>query len=206
MKALLLNGSPHEKGCTYTALAEVEKTLQARGIETEMLWLGKRPIQGCVACGSCAKTGRCAFDDEVNRLIDRLDDFDAIVIGSPVYYSAPNGQLIAFLNRLFYAGGRKMAHKVAASVVSCRRGGSTATFEQLNQYFGISNMVVATSKYWNQVHGARPEDVLRDEEGLQTMRSLGENIAWLLKTIEAGKNAGIEPPTYEPKLRTNFIR
>ena len=206
MKALLLNGSPHERGCTYTALCEVGKVLNRDGIETEVLWLGKQPIQGCVACGGCKNTGRCVFDDDVNRLIERLDEFDALVIGSPVYYSAPAGQLVAFLNRLFYAGGGKMAHKVAAAVVSCRRGGSTATFEQLNQYFGISNMIVATSQYWNQVHGACPEDVLRDEEGLQTMRTLGENIAWLCRLLENGKNAGIELPVYEPKLRTNFIR
>lgn len=206
MKALLLNGSPHEHGCTYTALCEVEKTLRARGMETELLWLGKQPVQGCVACGGCKNTGHCVFDDAVNRLIDRLDEFDAFVIGSPVYYSAPAGQLVAFLNRLFYAGGGKMAHKVAAAVVSCRRGGSTATFEQLNQYFGISNMIVATSQYWNQVHGARPEDVLRDEEGLQTMRTLGENIAWLCRLLDNGKQAGILPPAYEPKARTNFIR
>ena len=206
MKALLLNGSPHELGCTYTALCEVGKVLNRNGIETEVLWLGKQPIQGCVACGGCKNTGRCVFDDGVNRLIERLDEFDALVIGSPVYYSAPAGQLVAFLNRLFYAGGGKMAHKVAAAVVSCRRGGSTATFEQLNQYFGISNMIVATSQYWNQVHGACPEDVLRDEEGLQTMRTLGENIAWLCRLLENGKNAGIELPVYEPKLRTNFIR
>lgn len=206
MKALLLNGSPHEHGCTYTALSEVDRTLNKNGIETELLWLGKQPIQGCVACGGCRNTGRCVFDDGVNRLIDRLDEFDALIIGSPVYYSAPAGQLVTFLNRLFYAGGGKMAHKIAASVVSCRRGGSTATFEQLNQYFGISNMIVATSQYWNQVHGACPEDVLRDEEGLQTMRTLGENIAWLCRLLENGKAAGIEPPVYEPKLRTNFIR
>ena len=206
MKALLLNGSPHEHGCTYTALCEVERTLHAHGIETEFMWLGKQPVQGCVACGGCKNTGHCVFDDGVNRLIDRLDEFDALVIGSPVYYSAPAGQLVAFLNRLFYAGGGKMAHKVASAVVSCRRGGSTATFEQLNQYFGISNMIVATSQYWNQVHGACPEDVLRDEEGLQTMRTLGENIAWLCRLLENGRQAGIEPPAYESKARTNFIR
>lgn len=206
MKALLLNGSPHEHGCTYTALSEIEKTLHAHQIETELLWLDKCPAQDCMGCGGCRNTGHCVFDDGVNRLIDRLEEFDAIVIGTPVYYSAPTGQLSAFLNRLFYAGGNKMQHKIAAAVVSCRRGGATAAFEQLNQYFGISNMIVATSQYWNQVHGAKPEDVLRDEEGMQTMRTLGENVAWLCRLLEAGKNAGIEPPAYAPKLRTNFIR
>lgn len=206
MKALLLNGSPHEHGCTYTALSEVEKSLHANRIETELLWLGKQPVQDCVGCGGCKSTGHCVFDDGVNRLIDRIDEFDALVVGTPVYYSAPTGQLSAFLDRLFYAGGGRMQHKIAAAVVSCRRGGATAAFEQLNQYFGISNMIVATSQYWNQVHGAKPEDVLRDEEGLQTMRTLGENIAWLCRLLEAGKNAGIEPPAYAPKLRTDFIR
>ena len=206
MKALLLNGSPHEHGCTYTALCEVDRTLNKNGIETELLWLGKQPIQGCVACGGCRNTGRCVFDDGVNRLIDRLDEFDALIIGSPVYYSAPAGQLVAFLNRLFYAGGGKMAHKIAAAVVSCRRGGSTATFEQLNQYFGISNMIVATSQYWNQVHGNTPDEVRKDEEGLQTMRTLARNMAWLLKCMEAGRQAGVPQPEPEAPLRTNFIR
>ena len=206
MKALLINGSPHEHGCTYTALHEVAQTLEQNGIGTELFQIGKEPISGCRACKACYKTGRCAVQDSVNTLIDRLDEFDALIIGSPVYYAGPSGQIMAFLDRLFYAGGRKMAGKVAAAVVSCRRGGASAAFEQLNTFFGMTNTVVATSQYWNQVHGNTPEEVLQDLEGLQTMRTLGENVAWLLRLIECGKKNGIEPPVYEPKQRTNFIR
>ncbi len=205
-KVLLLNGSPHEKGCTYTALCALEAALQKHGVQTEIYWLGKEPVAGCIACGACGKTGKCIFDDGVNALSPRLDEFGAIVAGSPVYYAGASGQLIAFLDRLFYTGGARMAGKIAAAVVSCRRGGASAAFEQINTYFGMNNMVIATSQYWNQVHGSCPEDVLRDEEGMQTMRTLGENIAWLLRLMEAGARAGICPPVYEKKVRTNFIR
>lgn len=205
MKVLLINGSPNKEGCTYTALREVEDTLQKNGIETELLYLGKKPIAGCIACGSCMKTGHCFHEDKVQEVQKRLDEFDGIIIGSPVYYSAPAGQLIAFLNRLFYSAGGRMAGKLGASVVSCRRGGASATFEQLNQYFTISNMPIVSSQYWNSVHGFTPEDVRRDEEGLQTMRTLGQNMAWLLKCIDSGKKAGIEMPEYEPRLWTHFI-
>lgn len=205
-KVLLLNGSPHEKGCTYTALCALEAALQKHGVQTEIYWLGKEPVAGCIACGACGTTGKCIFDDGVNALLPRLDEFGAIVAGSPVYYAGASGQLIAFLDRLFYTGGARMAGKIAAAVVSCRRGGASAAFEQINTYFGMNNMVIATSQYWNQVHGSCPEDVLRDEEGLQTMRTLGENIAWLLRLMEAGAHAGICPPVYEKKVRTNFIR
>lgn len=205
-KVLLLNGSPHEKGCTYTALCALEAVLQKHGVQTEIYWIGKEPVAGCIACGACGKTGKCIFDDGVNALLPRLDEFGAIVAGSPVYYAGASGQLIAFLDRLFYTGGARMAGKIAAAVVSCRRGGASAAFEQINTYFGMNNMVIATSQYWNQVHGSCPEDVLRDEEGLQTMRTLGENIAWLLRLMEAGARAGICPPVYEKKVRTNFIR
>lgn len=207
MKALLICGSPNEKGCTYTALAEVEKVLNKNGVKTEIFGIGKKPVSGCIACRSCFNTGRCAINDRVNELADRLDEFDAIVIGSPVYYASANGTLTAFLDRLFYSAGRKMKGKVGACVVSCRRGGATAAYDQLNKYFGISNMVVATSQYWNQIHGNTAEEALQDAEGLQTMRSLGENIAWLLRLIECGRKNGIEPPKYdEKKERTNFIR
>lgn len=205
MKVLLINGSPNKEGCTYTALREVEDTLQKNGIETELLYLGKKPIAGCIACGSCKKTGHCFHEDKVQEVQKRLDEFDGIIIGSPVYYSAPAGQLIAFLNRLFYSAGGRMAGKLGASVVSCRRGGASATFEQLNQYFTISNMPIVSSQYWNSVHGFTPEDVRRDEEGLQTMRTLGQNMAWLLKCIDSGKKGGVEMPEYEPRLWTHFI-
>lgn len=206
MKVLLINGSPHANGCTYTALHEIETTLHAQGIDTEMLYLGHKPIAGCIACGSCLKTGYCFRDDQVREIQKRIEEFDGLIIGSPVYYSAPTGQLVSFLNRLFYATGSRWAGKLGASVVSCRRGGASATFEQLNQYFTISNMPIVSSQYWNSVHGYTPDDVHKDEEGLQTMRVLGLNMAWLLRCIEAGKKQGIEKPVYEPRLMTSFIK
>lgn len=205
MKVLLINGSPNEHGCTRTALDEVAATLNARGVETEILYLGRRPVAGCIACMSCANTGRCFRDDAVNDVLSRLDGFDGVVVGSPVYYSGPTGQVVSFLDRLFFASGGRMAGKVGAAVVSCRRGGASATFEQLNQYFAIANMPIATSQYWNSVHGSTPDDVRKDAEGLQTMRTLGENMAWLLRCIDAGRRAGVGLPSYEPTVRTNFI-
>ena len=205
MKVLLINGSPNERGCTYTALAEVAATLQKHGIETEILYLGKKPIAGCIACGKCQLTGRCVFNDLVNEVSAKLDGYDGIVGGSPVYYAGPTGQLTAFLDRLFYPNEARMAGKLAASVVSCRRGGASAAFDRLNKYFLISNMHVVGSQYWNQVHGFTPDDVRKDKEGLQTMRTLGENMAWLLKCIEAGKKAGVPFPAYEARVRTHFI-
>lgn len=207
MKVILINGSPNEYGCTYTALTEVEKTLNKHQIETEIIYLGKKPIAGCIACGKCSTAGQCVFnDDPVNRISAMLDCIDAIVVGSPVYYAAASGQVTAFLDRLFYSSGARMACKPAAAVVSCRRGGASAAFDQLNKYFTINSMPVVSSQYWNQVHGFTPEDVRKDEEGLQTMRTLGENMAWLLKCIEAGRKNGVEYPKYEPKIGTNFIR
>ncbi len=206
MKVLLINGSPNKTGCTYTALHEVETTLHKHGIETELLYLGKRPVAGCIACMKCFDTGYCFREDAVKEIQKRIDEFDAIILGSPVYYSGASGQLVSFLNRLFFAMEGRMAGKLGASVVSCRRGGASATFEQLNQYFAISNMPIVASQYWNSVHGFTPEDVRKDAEGLQTMRTLGENMAWLLKCIESGRNAGIDKPIYEPPLRTHFIQ
>ena len=181
-KILLINGSPHEFGCTYTALKEVADTLEKEGVETEILYLGKKPVAGCIACGSCAESRRCVFDDTVNQVLARLDEFAGIVVGSPVYYAGPAGQLCAFLDRLFYCSEERMAGKLAASVVSCRRGGASAAFDRLNKYFGICNMHVVGSQYWNQVHGFTPEDVRQDKEGLQTMRTLAQNIVWLLRS------------------------
>ncbi len=206
MKALLINGSPNKQGCTYTGLNEVKKTLDKHDVETEMFHIGKKPIAGCTACRACQKTGKCALNDFVTRLQERLDTFDAIIVGSPVYFGGPSGQLICFLNRLFFPAYRALAGKLGASVVSCRRGGAASTFDQLNKYFTISNMPVVSSQYWNQVHGFTPEDVARDEEGLQTMRTLGENMAWLLASIAAGREKGVPAPTYEPVVRTHFIR
>lgn len=206
MKVLLINGSPHKEGCTFTALNEVAKTLGKNGIETEILYLGVKPIAGCIACGKCSQLGKCFIDDKVNEILARSDEFDGLVIGSPVYYAGPSGQIRAFLDRLFYAGGRRFAGKPGAAVVSCRRGGATAAFDQLNKYFTISSMPIVSSQYWNQVHGAYAEQVLQDEEGLQTMRTLGNNMAWLLKCIQLGKENGITLPEREPPVWTNFVR
>ena len=204
-KVLLINGSPNEFGCTYTALKEIADTLAKNGVESELVYLGKKPIAGCIACGKCRETGKCVFDDQVNALNARMDEFGALVFGSPVYYSGPSGQICAFLDRLFYSNGGRMAGKLGAAVVSCRRGGATASFDRLNKYFGISKIHVVGSQYWNQVHGFTPEDVKKDLEGLQTMRTLAQNMAWLLKCIDAGEKAGVPFPEYEKKIGTHFI-
>lgn len=205
-KVLLINGSPHEFGCTYTALKEVADTLEKNGVETEFLYLGTKPVAGCIACGKCSQTGRCIFDDQVNRVLDKLAEYQGIVVGSPVYFAGPTGQICAFLDRLFYCGGDRMKGKVAAAVVSCRRGGATAAFDRLNKYFTISNMHVAGSQYWNQIHGKTPAQAVKDLEGLQTMRTLGQNMAWLIKSIEAGETGRLAAPEYETRQRTNFIQ
>lgn len=206
-KILLISGSPRHEGCTYTALREVADTLEKNGVETELIEIGSKPVAGCIACGKCRSTGRCVFhDDAVNKISEKLDEYDGIVVGSPVYYAGPSGQICAFLDRLFYSSGGRMAGKIGAAVVSCRRGGASAAFDRLNKYFQISNMVVASSQYWNQVHGNTPDEVRQDIEGMQTMRTLGQNIAWLVKSIEAGRQAGVPYPAYETKTFTNFIR
>ena len=206
MKVLLFNGSPNANGCTFTALREVETTLNKLGIESELFQVGKKPVAGCIACRKCKDGAPCIFDDGVNELAARLDEFDGIVVGAPVYYAGPAGQATAFLDRLFYSAGKKLRGKPGAAVVSCRRGGASAAFDRLNKYFSINSMPIVTSQYWNQVHGNTPEEVRLDEEGLQTMRTLGENMAWLLRCIEAGKAAGIAAPNYEAPVHTNFIR
>ena len=206
MKALLINGSPHKEGCTFTALSEIANTLKKNGIESEIFHIGTKPIANCIACGKCRETGKCVFDtDGVNEIGARLNEFDAIVLGSPVYYAGPSGQLCSFCDRLFFSNSKKMAGKLAAAVVSCRRGGATASFDRLNKYFTITNMQIVGSQYWNMVHGFTPEDVRKDIEGLQTMRTLAQNMAWLLKCIELGKKHGINKPEYEPIKFTNFI-
>lgn len=205
-RVLLINGSPNEHGCTYTALKEISNTLAKNDVESEILYLGKKPIAGCIACGKCQQTGRCVFDDKVNKVLEKLDEYSGIVVGSPVYYAGPTGQLCAFLDRLFFCSEARMAGKLAASVVSCRRGGASAAFDRLNKYFGICNMHIVGSQYWNQVHGFTPDDVRKDEEGLQTMRTLAQNMAWLLKSMDAGHEKNIPFPQYEDRLRTHFIR
>lgn len=205
-KILMINGSPHKAGCTYTALHEVATALTKHNIESEIVYLGTKPVAGCIACLSCRKNGKCAFDDQVNEISAQLDSYDGLVVGSPVYYAGPSGQVCAFLDRLFFSNPGRWAGKLGAAVVSCRRGGASAAFDRLNKYFTISNMVVAGSQYWNQVHGYTPDDVRRDEEGLQTMRTLAENMAWLLKNKAAGQAGGVAKPAYESFIATNFIR
>jgi len=208
MKVLLINGSFNVKGCTYTALCEVEKELNKAGIETEIFHVGKQPVRGCTGCGSCYKTrsGKCVFnDDTVNIALEKAQSADGFIFGSPVHYASASGMITSFLDRFFYAGSN-FAYKPGAAVVSCRRGGSTAALDQLNKYFTIASMPIVSSQYWNMVHGNTPEEVMQDLEGLQTMRTLGKNMAWLLKSIEAGKKAGVNLPEKEARLRTNFIR
>lgn len=205
-KLLLINGSPNEFGCTYTALKEIADTLAKHEIATDILYLGKQPVAGCIACGKCGTTGSCVFNDKVNEVLANMEQYDGIVVGSPVYYAGPAGQLCAFLDRLFYSGSRLMRGKLAAAVVSCRRAGSSAALDRLYKYFTISNMTVVGSQYWNMVHGSCPEDVKKDEEGLQTMRVLAENMAWMLRNLEAGEAANVALPEKERRLWTNFIR
>jgi len=206
MKVILVNGSPHEKGCTYAALSEVEEALRDNGIGTEIFWIGNKPIQGCTGCGACYKAGRCCVSDTVNEFVSLAAEAQGFVFGTPVHYAAASGAMTSFMDRAFYSGGKALAGKPAAAVVSCRRGGASAAFDQMNKYFTINCMPIVSSQYWNQVHGSVHDDVLKDEEGLQTMRTLGNNMAWLIKCIEAGKDVGVEFPQREPVIRTNFIR
>ena len=188
MKALLINGSPHEKGCTYTALHELSGTLEKEGIETELIHVGNKAIRGCIACKYCVKNGKCVFDDDlVNEVAPKFEAAQGLVVGSPVYYSSPNGTILSFMDRLFYSTSFSRHMKVGAAVVSCRRGGNTATYDVLNKYFTISSMPVASSTYWNQVHGFTAEDVKKDLEGLQTMRNLARNMAFMIKAFSDAK-------------------
>jgi multimeric flavodoxin WrbA len=206
MNVLLINGSPHKNGCTYTALSEVAGQLNKHGIETNIFHIGTEPIRGCIACGKCAGTGHCAFsDDPVNQIIDLTKSADGLVVGSPVYYASPNGSLRALLDRMFYRKSTAYAYKPAAAVVNCRRGGATTAFESLNRYFTISSMPIVSSQYWNETHGTTPDQVRQDLEGLQTMRTLGNNMAWLLKCIESSKQT-VPYPVKEAPVATNFIR
>ena len=206
MKVILVNGSPREKGCTYTALCEVAGALEKNGIETEIFQVGAKPIAGCIGCNVCLKNGRCFVDDPVNEFVEKAKTADGFVFGSPVHYAAASGAITSFLDRAFYGKGNVFAGKPGAAVVSCRRGGAASAFDQLNKYFTINSMPVVSSQYWNQVHGNTPDEVRQDAEGLQTMRTLGSNMAWLLKWIQAGAAAGITFPEREPAMKTNFIR
>lgn len=206
MKVILVNGSPHEKGCTYTALAEAAETLNKNKIETEIFQIGNKPVQGCIGCMACRKTGRCFVSDSVNDFAEKAKTADGFIFGTPVHYAAASGSITSFMDRAFYSGGSALTGKPAAAIVSCRRGGASAAFDQMNKYFTINCMPIVSSQYWNQVHGNTPEEVKQDEEGMQTMRTLANNMAWLLKCIEAGKEKGINFPQREPSVRTNFIR
>ena len=201
MKVLLINGSPREQGNTFTALSEVATTLNAEGIDTEIVQLGKKPVPGCIACGMCGRTGRCTFHDDPYFQVMRAvrDGIDGLVIGSPVYYGGPNGSLCALLDRVFYSLGRELQYKPGASVVVCRRGGASAAFDRLNKYFTILNMPVVSSQYWNMAYGQTPGQAKQDEEGMQTMRTLARNMAWMIKNLKGR-------PETEPRVSTNFIR
>ena len=207
MKVLLINGSPRSKGNTYIALCEVAKALEGNGIDTEIVSIGTKAIQGCIACNRCSELGHCVFNDALYHSIrTKLETADGIIIGSPVYYAGPNGSLCALLDRLFYSASPLLQYKPAASVAVCRRGGASATFDRLNKYFTINKMPVVSSTYWNEVHGNTPEEVMQDKEGLQTMHNLGKNMAWALKMIDEAKKGGLNAPEQESGSRTNFIR
>lgn len=210
MKVLLVNGSPNKNGCTYTALEEVANTLRSEGVESEIYWIGNKPISGCIACFKCKEKGKCAIDDGVNDFVDRAEAFDGFIFGSPVHYAAAGGAITSFLDRTFFSArlsGRRCFYlKPAACVVSARRAGTTAAFEQINKYFTISEMPVISSQYWNMVHGTKPEEVKKDLEGMQIMRVLARNMAWFLKCREAGAKAGVPLPQREDFVATNFIR
>lgn len=213
MKVILVNGSPHERGCTYTALKEVQKTLEENSIQTEIIWLGTKAMPGCIGCNQCLKKdddqkaiNRCFIDDKVNEFLDKVKDTDGFVFGTPVHFAAASGQMTSFLDRAFYGRGDMFANKVCATVVSCRRGGATAAFDQMNKYALMSNMYLVGSNYWNQVHGTKPDEVNQDLEGIQTMQNLAKNMAYIMKCIRAGEKLGVEKPNYDAKVKTNFIR
>lgn len=202
MKALLINGSPHEQGNTAVALAEVARRLNENGIETQTLWIGTKAVQGCIGCYKCMELGRCVFHDELyNSVRSALESADALIVGSPTYYAGPNGSLCALLDRLFYSSGALLRGKPAAAVAVCRRGGGSTTFERLNKYFQMMSMPMPNSQYWNLVYGRRPGDASADAEGMQTMRTLADNMAWLLRSLNRA-----ERPEQEPWAMTNFIR
>lgn len=210
MKVLLVNGSPHKEGCTFTALSEVGKALEAEGIETGTFWIGVKPLSGCIACKTCVKKHKCVFDDAVNEFLDIAGDYNGFVFGTPVHWGGASGGMTSFMDRAFYAdlcgGGERFPLKPAAAVISARRAGTTATWDQMNKYFGLMQMPIISSRYWNIVHGAAPDQVRQDLEGMQTMRILGRNMAFFLKCKEAGLAAGIPLPEREAVTFTNFIR
>lgn len=211
MKVLLINGSPNKNGCTYTALNEIKNTLNKENIEADFYHIGKKPIGGCIACYQCTEKGKCVFDDKVNEFTELAKEYDGFIFGSPVYYAGMNGSLMSFMDRVFFSASRQEPHpfrfKPAAAVVSARRAGTTSALDQINKYFLHQQMPIVTSRYWNMVHGNTPNEVMQDEEGLQVMRVLARNMAWMLKLKESGEKAGVPLPTQEEqRIATNFIR
>ncbi len=210
MKVLLINGSPHKEGCTYTALNEVAAALNKQEIDTDIFWIGNKALSGCIACKTCVEKNQCVFDDKVNEFLNIAGDYDGFIFGTPVHWGGASGSITSFMDRVFYAdlcgGGDRFLLKPAAVVTSARRAGTTATWDQLNKYFGLMQMPIITSRYWNMVHGASPEQVKQDLEGLQVMRVLGNNMAYFLHCKEAAKKMGIKIPEQEPMVFTNFIR
>lgn len=211
MKVVLVNGSPHKEGCTYTALLEVSKTLNEEGIETEIFWIGNKPIAGCIACHACVKSGKCVFDDAVNTFRDLAKEADGFIFGTPVHYAAASGNMTSFMDRLFFSefcgNANKMFYlKPAACVLSARRAGTTATYDQMNKYFGLHEMPIVSTRYWNMVHGAKPEDVHEDKEGMFNMRVLGRNMAFFVKCKQVALENGVALPKEEAPVFTNFIR
>ena len=207
MKVLLFNGSPRTNGCTFTALSEIASVLNVQGVETEILQIGNKPVQDCIGCNGCEDKGKCVFSDDcVNEWIEKAKSADGFVFGTPVYYAHPSGRILSVMDRLFYAGGNAFEHKPAAVIASARRAGTTATLDTISKYLGIAEMPVISSTYWNMVHGNTPEQIKQDLEGMQTMRNIGVNMAWILKCIEAGKQSGINVPQTDKSAWTNFIR
>jgi Multimeric flavodoxin WrbA len=205
MKVILVNGSPHKNGCTNRALEEIQNKLKEEKIESEIFWIGAN-MQGCIGCYKCMETGKCVFDDKVREFIDKAKMADGFIFGTAVYYGSATGSITSFMDRVFFSGGKYLADKPVASVISCRRGGASEAFAQLNMYYTMNNMPVVSSQYWNQVHGSNANEVEKDLEGLQTLRTLSVNMAWLLRCIEAGKKAGNQMPSREEQVHTNFIR
>ena len=207
MKVLLINGSTHEHGCTDAALKVVAAELNAQGVDAQIFWVGTGAVHSCLGCGHCRTAGKCVYDDDiVNQLGQLCKEADGFVFGSPVHYASPAGAFVAVLDRLFYSHGRYLKYKPAASIVSARRAGTTASYDALNKYIGISSMIQVPSTYWNGVHGSRAEDVLKDEEGVTIMRAIGSNMAWLLKLLDSAKGTELERPVIIKKAMTNFIR
>lgn len=209
MKVLLVNGGPHKAGCTYTALCKVADTLNKKGVDTDIFWVGNKPLSGCIACKKCVGTNVCAIDDKVNEFLSLAGDYDGFVFGTPVHWGGATGAITSFLDRVFYAdlngGGNRFLLKPAAAVMSARRAGTTATWDQMNKYFGLMQMPIITSRYWNMVHGTNPDEVRQDLEGMQVMQVLGRNMAYFLQCQEAARKAGVHPPEQEPFVFMNFI-